>query len=149
MARLHEQLLERLLMKPCQTDKTKTAHERKPTKASKIPLSTLLQQGEAKNSGSYRLLLVLTTHFPPLSREDEQWTTSMRGRSCRRRRDAAAAMGPGAVAAAGGTAARRRGWGSWTPCSAPPAASCAAPPAFGSAASLLLRPRERGEGGSG
>ena len=85
LAWLHEQLLERLLMKPCQTDKTKTAHERKPTKAPKIPLSTLLHRGEAKNSGSYRLLLVPTTHFPSLSREDEQWTTSMQGRSCRRR----------------------------------------------------------------
>ena len=149
LAWLHEQLLERLLMKPCQTDKTKTAHERKPTKAPKIPLSTLLHRGEAKNSGSYRLLLVPTTHFPSLSREDEQWTTSMRGRCRRRRRDAAAAMGPGTVAVAGGAAARRHGWGSWTPCSAPLPASCAAPPAFGSAppaprpASCSARERER------
>jgi len=47
-------------------------------------------------------------------------------------------------------AERRRGWGSWTPCSAPPPASCAAPPAFSSAppaprpASCSARERERG-----
>ena len=132
--------------RPANGAKTKTAHERKPTKAPKIPLSTL-HRGEAKNSGSYRLLLVPTTHFPSLSREDEQWTTSMRGRSCRRRRDAAAAMGPGAVAAAGGAAARRHGWGSWTPCSAPSSASCAAPPAP-RPASCSAREREM-DGGSG
>ena len=138
LAWLHEQLLERLLMKPCQTDKTKTAHERKPTKAPKIPLSTLLHRGEAKNSGSYRLLLVPTTHFPSLSREDEQWTTSMRGRSCRRRRDAAAAMGPGAVAAAGGAQARLGQLDSLLR----PVVGLLRRPA-GSTASLLLRPRER------
>jgi len=57
LARLIEQLLERLLMKPCQTLEPKTACDREPAKAPQNAVTQFLRPPEAKKSGLFRLLL--------------------------------------------------------------------------------------------